>query len=458
MSLHNAAKHLAAQGRGPDNTLVHMSKNEVAGLQALAKAHGTSLTIHPETGLPEAGALDKLMPLIVGAGLAYATGGASLAGELGLGAVGLGGLSNAAVIGGGLGLLDYAKTGDLGHGLMTGLGAYGGAGLGAGLAATGAGPIPAYTAASGQVAPALTAPPSAGGLAGAATEESLALGGGRDALLARTVPEAQMAEQLAQTTMTPGAADFISQNKALLAMGATPLLADVMTRTKESAPDDTKTGMVRPYNFAYNPKVPSNMVGANYVPGQSVDTSERVWFDPQYTALTPYKAAGGGLMALAGGGPVEEMSNANAIGANTGYPTANINQAVYATPYQTPVSQNVVQGPADTGINRMTGEMAFAAGGLSSLGGYAAGGSPRLLKGPGDGMSDNIPAVIGGKQPARLADGEFVVPADVVSHLGNGSTDAGAKQLYKMMDRIRQQRTGKKKQAPEVNTRKVMPA
>jgi hypothetical protein len=81
-----------------------------------------------------------------------------------------------------------------------------------------------------------------------------------------------------------------------------------------------------------------------------------------------------------------------------------------------------------------------------------------MLKGPGDGMSDSIPAVIGSKQPARLADGEFVVPADVVSHLGNGSTDAGAKKLYKMMDKIRSARTGKKKQAPQVNTNKFLPA
>jgi len=74
-------------------------------------------------------------------------------------------------------------------------------------------------------------------------------------------------------------------------------------------------------------------------------------------------------------------------------------------------------------------------GGISDLGSYSDGG--RLLKGPGDGMSDDIPAKIGHKQEARLADGEFVVPADVVSHLGNGSTDAGAKHLYKMMDKVR---------------------
>lgn len=95
-------------------------------------------------------------------------------------------------------------------------------------------------------------------------------------------------------------------------------------------------------------------------------------------------------------------------------------------------------------------------GGISSLGGYSDGG--RLLRGPGDGMSDHIPAMIGSKQPARLADGEFVIPADVVSHLGNGSTDAGAKQLYAMMDKVRAARTGRKQQGKQINPNKYMPA
>jgi hypothetical protein len=100
-----------------------------------------------------------------------------------------------------------------------------------------------------------------------------------------------------------------------------------------------------------------------------------------------------------------------------------------------------------------------ASGGImgANLGGYAAGGNPRLLKGPGDGMSDNIPAIIGRRQPARLADGEFVVPADVVSHLGNGSTEAGAKKLHSMMDNVRKARTGKKKQAPAVKANRFIP-
>ena len=98
----------------------------------------------------------------------------------------------------------------------------------------------------------------------------------------------------------------------------------------------------------------------------------------------------------------------------------------------------------------------YAAGGISSLGGYSDGG--RMLKGPGDGMSDSIPATIANKRPARLADNEFVVPADVVSHIGNGSSDAGAKKLYAMMDKVRKARTGKKKQAPAINSDKYMPA
>ena len=118
---------------------------------------------------------------------------------------------------------------------------------------------------------------------------------------------------------------------------------------------------------------------------------------------------------------------------------------------------------AGGGYDRTVGENPFpmpvqqmASGGISDLGGYSDGG--RMLEGPGDGMSDSIPASIGAKQPARLADGEFVVPADVVSHMGNGSTDAGARQLYSMMDRVRKARTGTKRQGRQINPQKFMPA
>jgi hypothetical protein len=103
-------------------------------------------------------------------------------------------------------------------------------------------------------------------------------------------------------------------------------------------------------------------------------------------------------------------------------------------------------------------------GGYSKSSGYGAadqfaqGGQARFLSGGGDGMSDSIHANIDGKQEARLADGEFVIPADVVSHLGNGSSKAGAKQLHAMMDRIRKARTGNHKQGKQINPTKFMPA
>jgi hypothetical protein len=93
------------------------------------------------------------------------------------------------------------------------------------------------------------------------------------------------------------------------------------------------------------------------------------------------------------------------------------------------------------------------------LGGYSDGG--RLLRGPGDGVSDSIPAVIGKKQPARLADGEFVVPARIVSEIGNGSTEAGARKLYAMMDRVQASRKntiGKGKVAKNNRADKYLPA
>ena len=104
------------------------------------------------------------------------------------------------------------------------------------------------------------------------------------------------------------------------------------------------------------------------------------------------------------------------------------------------------------------GMLNYATGGISDLGGYSDGG--RLLKGPGDGVSDSIPAMIGRKQPARLADGEFVIPARIVSELGNGSTDAGARKLYQMMDRIqaaRKRTTGKNRVAVNSRADKMMP-
>jgi hypothetical protein len=96
----------------------------------------------------------------------------------------------------------------------------------------------------------------------------------------------------------------------------------------------------------------------------------------------------------------------------------------------------------------------YAAGGITEL---AKGGNPRYLQGKTDGMADKIPSRIDGGQEAALSHGEFVIPADVVSHLGNGNSDAGAKKLYQMMDRIREARTGTKEQGKKINPDKFMP-
>jgi len=100
---------------------------------------------------------------------------------------------------------------------------------------------------------------------------------------------------------------------------------------------------------------------------------------------------------------------------------------------------------------RRAGVPGYAGGGVAQSRGYYLGGTT-------DGMADQIPATINNIEPARLSDGEFVIPADVVSHLGNGNSDAGAQQLYSMMDRVRKERTGTTKQGPMINPTKMMPA
>jgi hypothetical protein len=129
----------------------------------------------------------------------------------------------------------------------------------------------------------------------------------------------------------------------------------------------------------------------------------------------------------------------------------------YFSPMQyTPVTPPTeTTTPAET-VQAAGGGMMYSSGGISNLGGYSDGG--QLLRGPGDGVSDNIPATIGNKQPARLADGEFVIPARIVSELGNGSTDAGARKLYAMMDRIKASRSKAKNIAANTKSDKHLPA
>jgi hypothetical protein len=244
--------------------------------------------------------------------------------------------------------------------------------------------------------------------------------------------------------------------------------------------------------------------------------------NPYYKAQYPTYAAEGGIMSsYQSGGPVERMSQMNmALNPQGGlYPQGMVDKTQYALPTQRPTSMEVLDAGAQrafnkggvtqqaylpkgdagrfvdsdpstrglsaldaaqqrlkrlgarsgikmaelpkTGIKSLGGDFSDTAarGGVAHLGDYSDGG--RLLRGPGDGVSDNIPATIGGKQPARLADGEFVVPARIVSELGNGSTEAGAKRLYAMMDRVQKARKktiGKGKIAKDSKSSKYLPA
>jgi hypothetical protein len=214
----------------------------------------------------------------------------------------------------------------------------------------------------------------------------------------------------------------------------------------------------------------------------SFDPSKFIRSTPTYAPEGVYRpeyktyAAEGGIMSLAVGGSVDDEMGGDysAMGMDQGnlqkglfglgYAGGGISEILEDAKAQglTPEAYQQIYGRGNKIVAMQKalkeGQMVdgMARGGISSLGGYSDGG--RMLKGPGDGMSDSIPGVIANKQPARLADGEFVIPADVVSHLGNGSTDAGAKQLYAMMDKVRKARTGKKKQAPAVKANRYMPA
>ena len=689
MSLHDLANQVQSAGRNDDKVLVHMTPGEVKGLQSIAMAHGGSLTINPQTGLPEAGFLSSILPMVAGLGLSMIPG--------------VGPMMAAGIVGGGTAI----ATGDLKKGLMAGLGAYGGAGLGAGLSSMGAqgaagtmnglnvanagatvgAQVPSNMvanvanvtddvalanirsgfgsgagmgfnpAAAGNMglnanyaantqlnamlpsastvsavptaAPSLNAaitnvPPPAPVLGGPTTTAGTGNGVAafNQSMTPRYLPSDATTTQPfaggmkitpqgpsvvsepisrpftdAMNQMGRGAKEAFSSTKGLGqlydAMPTGSVVASGLTlaeglKPEEKMPEKTKS-LIRPYEFDYN----STNVSAEPYSG----SAERTYFNPVFTAKEPYEAPGaeyaasGGLMGYAVGGPVEDMAAMNAVGANTGYPMANLQTPMYSNPaMQRPEAMNVIAPSADYGVSTYSGEPRFARGGstaepessgysydynpttmqftqtggpgasggiggfgrgiitgpesfaltqkqyqaaladknarqaatpngtvsggmvqpmmqpaapaqpfvpdinipayqtpeqqlglggfydmmnrqLAGYGGYAAGGGVstlggysdggRLLKGPGDGVSDSIPAVIGKRQPARLADGEFVVPARIVSELGNGSTQAGARKLYAMMDRVqnaRKKSVGKKKVAVNSRADKYLPA
>jgi hypothetical protein len=209
------------------------------------------------------------------------------------------------------------------------------------------------------------------------------------------------------------------------------------------------SGITQGVNAPLNTAQPSQ-----YALGNQVGNYNLAGSVPSPAATATANPAPSGIEGLFNKGLdyVKQNPLTSLMGANTLLNALNKPEPEEKKKYQSTFKSNLYSGY--TPIQPTPYQPQYAGGGLADLGGYSDGG--RMLKGPGDGMSDDIPATIAGKQPARLANEEFVIPADVVSHLGNGSSEAGAKQLYKMMDRIRKARTGTKKQGKQINPEKYL--
>ena len=460
MSLHVAAQHLAAHGRNGDTQLVHMTPGEVRSLQDLAKAHGGSLTTNPHTGLPEASFLSTVLPLAAGVALGPAGLGLS-AGTAGL------------IAGGATALM----SGSLTKGLMAGLGAYGGAGLGEGLAGVGTSEAGANISqaaeAQGQEAvqramaerqAQISAAENAGGYSMMDPLQPLSEAQ-RQATFGNAYinyePTAAQ-EAMLNNPMRTGISALIDDPSKIKdvgggswtglakmgAMALAPAAPDLLKRPDVNAP--TMASTPNPV-YTYNPGT------INPTPQPNPYGIEQYYYDPARSGYTR-TAADGGMMY---GGDVQ--GDPNLMQVKTYDPVVRMDSGGRTRAYDTePMKKpkGITDMPSYTNMPGITDTVGlYAQGGISNLGYYSDGG--RLLRGPGDGVSDSIPAVIGHKQPARLADGEFVVPARIVSEIGNGSTEAGARKLYAMMDRVQNARaktTGKGKIAKNTNADRYLPA
>ena len=290
MSLHVLANHMASKGRDGDSMLVHMTPGEVHGLQALAMKHGGSLTTNPDTGLPEAGALSKLLPTLIGIALAPATGGASL------------GITEAwqtaALVGG----VQTLATGSLKKGLMAGLGAYGGAGLAGGFAGAGADAMTRQALSVEGALPSLeniaqvTGEGYGGSAANYSDQVNSAVKAARDASSALPTSDLMSAGAKAAAADPMG---FAKQNLGSIAAIAAPILADQMVPTTTKAPIPTNPGNIVEQRWDGRQFVPVARTNANVF-----NTSNRNFSD----LYRGYKD-GGGIVALADGGPPTALTD-----------------------------------------------------------------------------------------------------------------------------------------------------
>jgi hypothetical protein len=441
----SVAQNLADKGRKGDSMLVHMTPDEVAGLQALAQQMGGSLTINPQTGLPEANIFKKLLPMALG---------------FALGPAGAGIFSSALTTGLAVGAGYTLATGSLQQGLAAGLGAYGGSNLGTGLQAAGTADAATSAAASDAASSGLQV---AGGAGGAAAEAAMvnpmahpdfagtATGSGLDLSFSPNYSLAAPPPSPTSISLTGGAGSGLS---------LTPE-ATGFTATGPSIPGSEQL-------FTQAPKTSSVLtsdvtgLGSTPTPGSALTGAERYFGDKATSDLAAQRYADATGSTLG-------TSAMQTLGGATLQSAAEEQEAVKAQQAAIDEKRERRKRLFEEIAERTLGQVNVRSGGLMKLAGggmtyMEAGGTtgptgaPRDVTGTGDGMSDSVPASIEGVQEARLADGEFVIPADVVADIGNGSSDAGSKKLYDMMDRVRKARHGTTEQPPEIKAERLMPA
>jgi hypothetical protein len=458
---------------------MHVSPSEIAGLNALGAMTGRQVTTNPHTGMPEAFSFGDFLSSLLPTAAGFLVGGPAGAG-LGLEAgstaatiapIAAGMATGAAVAG--------AKGEDiLTGGLMGGLGGYGGGGLGSAYGQTTAAMNAINPTAAGFTStPGITSLTNPikdipGAMASDATSKTLGanlnnitstltnpLGTGATTGIDLTnmMGAGSNTNMLAGLGTQPGAAGVNLPAGALPNLGTqTPGFLDTYV--------DKLGGTNKALYKVGTPLAVSGLAGAAKDMFPEADKSEE---EKRKAEQNKYRDTKTGLLNLTQARPdfgTAFMATGGTVGSNQSTISSGGIQDLYGTNDQTTGTQNLSKD--GYGIGRLEnlaseGSRAKAADTFYAMGGpiaFAKGGHQGYLDGQGDGMSDSIPATIEGQQPARLADGEFVIPADVVSHIGNGSSKAGSKQLYAMLDRIRKARTGHTKQGKEIKPQKYMPA
>jgi hypothetical protein len=421
----STAQDLASRGRGGDTMLVHMAPHEVTGLNALARMQGTELTINPETGMPEALKLGKLfktlapfIPFIPGVGQFLAPA---------FGALGMGGFSpllQKAITSGVVGGFTGPKGGfDLQRGLMQGITAYGLGSLQQNLAGPSTPGGPTTSTGTGSLS---------GSQAGVTSASVPIQGTEKEFLAAR--PEFDRATFDALRSDVMAHPDFSGNIPAPLSISP-----EVATQSQNAARDAV----------AYNPLSDPEVGGI-----------ENLGAPFEYQPVSPDNAA-----TTASGMKTPTALLTTGLGLSSTADYDKLTSAGIAVKREKEEEDELYRRLFERSLGavpvRSGGLMKLAGGGMSYMeagGTTGPTGAPRDVVGTGDGMSDSVPADIEGVQEARLADGEFVIPADVVADIGNGSSDAGSKKLYDMMDRVRMARHDTTKQPPEIKAERLMPA